>query len=99
MDLLFKRYASPFLLLDTMIESNRLSEFIDTIYEQDEDDKLWEMYLSTLSVYLYSGKAQSFNEFVKQSKQQQESEKMTKQEIEATVQSSRDILNSFVPNE
>ena len=96
MDLLFKRYASPFLLLDTYIESNELFEFIETIYEREEEEKLWEIHLSTLAINLYAGKAQSFNDFLKSSKSPK-SNRMTKEEIEVTLKDSMDILNSFKP--
>ena len=33
MDLLFNRYASPFLILDQMLEAGRFSEFINELYK------------------------------------------------------------------
>lgn len=91
MDLLFKRYASPFILLDTMIESNSISDFIDTLIDQDNEEKLWQLYLSSL----YFNKAQSFEEF----KKPKQTEKMTNKEVEATLKDSMEILNSFNPCE
>ena len=40
MDLVSKRYSSPFLLLDECIINNNLSEFIDFLLEKSEDEKL-----------------------------------------------------------
>ena len=45
MDLLFSRYASPFLLLDTVIETSSLCSFIDNQYNQVEENKQWEFFL------------------------------------------------------
>lgn len=44
--MIFKRYSSPFLFLDNLIIQGRLSEGIDTIYEQTNEEKLWQLYLS-----------------------------------------------------
>lgn len=96
MDLLFNRYASPFILLDTIIESNRLCEFIDTMYEQDEETKLWQMYLQTIASP-YTKKI-SFNEFL-QSVKTPQNEKMSKDEFEAIINESQETLSNFNPNE
>ena len=46
MDLLFKRYASPFLILDQYIQCGTLIEFALMILKQREEDRCWELYLS-----------------------------------------------------
>lgn len=99
MDLLFSRYASPFLLLESLLETNSLSEFINTMIEQNEEEKMWDLYLHTLPIYLYTGKAQSFNEFMESAKNPNQTEKMTNEELEATLNDSKEILNSFNPDE
>ena len=47
-DLLFKRYASPFLLMDEMIATDRLVEFVDSIVKRtnkdNEESTLWEFF-------------------------------------------------------
>ena len=97
MDLLHKRYASPFSLLDLMIQSYRFCDFIDEMIETNEEEKLWQMYLSMLSNPMYEVK-QSFNEFKKSVlNPKPKEEKMTEKEIEATVIHSKDIFNSFDP--
>ena len=49
MDLLFARYANPFLLLDEMIASSRMLEFVNKVIkirnEEQENDTLWEFFL------------------------------------------------------
>lgn len=93
MDLLFKRYASPFLLLDTIIESNRLDEFVDSLIEVTDEEKLWEVYINTL----YTNN-KSFSDFIKPMKQKQ-AIPMTRENLEATVKNTKDILNNFKPSE
>ena len=45
MDLLFRRYASPFLLLDEVIKNNRLSEFVAEVMKSENERQTWEFYL------------------------------------------------------
>ena len=49
MDLLFKRYASPFLLIDQLILTNGLDKFIDDLFKFMEEEKQeqtkWEFFL------------------------------------------------------
>lgn len=44
--MIFKRYSSPFLFLDKLLENKKFSKGIDTIYKQVEEEKLWALYLS-----------------------------------------------------
>ena len=45
--MLSTRYANPFPVLDEMIQNDMLPEFIDNMVQQVDEDRLWEMYLST----------------------------------------------------
>ena len=49
MDLLFKRYASPFLLIDQLILTNGLDKFIDDLFEfmgeEKQEQTKWEFFL------------------------------------------------------
>ena len=45
MDLLFRRYASPILLLDTIIETSTLCSFIDDLIKITNEEKDWEFFL------------------------------------------------------
>lgn len=56
MDLLFKRYASPFLILDSYIENGSLTSFLRTLYEKVGEERMWE-------VWLYKVDNKSFDEF------------------------------------
>lgn len=45
MDLLFKRYASPFVLLDPVIASGDLSNFVSELWGIVNEEKEWEYFL------------------------------------------------------
>lgn len=45
MDLIFKRYSSPFLLLNTLIENNQFIEFIDDLIDITNEEKVYELWL------------------------------------------------------
>ncbi len=89
MDLLFKRYASPFLLVDQMLLTGQFSTFVTEIFDFDSDERLW-------NIFLHKVEGQSFNEW-KASLGQESNQKMTKNEIETTINDSFDILNGFEP--
>lgn len=50
MDLLFRRYASPFLFMDGMISTDRLTEFVHNIVDnsnkENEETTMWEFFLN-----------------------------------------------------
>ena len=87
MDLLFHRYASPFLLLDQIIPAGDLSEFVSTLWEVNEEEMQWQYFLA--KVY-----DKSFEDFKKSMKPQRV---MTKKEIETTISESMSMINSFIP--
>lgn len=94
MDLVFKRYQSPF-FLDYCIESGNLSKLVDLLLKKQDEEKLWEMYLSTL---IYNTK--SFNQWKQEvlgNKNEIQKLKMSKKEIDTTIQKSREILRGFKP--
>lgn len=90
MDLLFKRYASPFSLLDNAIECDRLEDLVDGILEYSEEEKLWDIYCHTI----YTNK-KSFYDFIKPTKKQ---EPITKDDLGAMIKDSKDILKNFKPS-
>jgi hypothetical protein len=95
MDLLFKRYASPFLLLDSMLEVTGLidfvEDFINSYNEEENEEILWEF-------YLHREFEKSYEEFKKSLVEASKSEKATKKEIETAVKDSKSILENFHPN-
>lgn len=94
MDLLFKRYASPFSFVDGMIQTGRFYEFvidfIKTTNQEMEEKYDWDFFLHKVFDKSY----QEFKEEIKTNKENQE---MSEQDIETTVQYSMNILNNFNP--
>ena len=94
MDLLFKRYASPFLFMDGYISTCRFSEFIDEfaqiVVAEKEETVNWEF-------YLHKVQEGTFKDFVDGIKINKDNQQMTEAEMEATVQESLNILKNFNP--
>lgn len=92
MDLLFSKYASPFLFVEQVMSLNRLSEFVDEIMNLDNENKMWQLYLSCLSnPYSEVG---SFNEFKEKIIRPVKNNDI---DLEATVKNSFDVLKDFKP--
>ncbi len=94
MDLVFKRYSSPF-FLDYSIENGKLCELVDTLIKKRDEEMMWDMYLATL---LHNNK--SFNEWKKEilgTSTSNKATKMSKKEIDATIKKSQRILCGFKP--
>ena len=87
MDLLFKRYASPFVLLDGLIMTNSLNSFVDDFFDFVKEDNEWEYFLH--KVY-----GQSWSDFVKSIEQSKNQEPI---DLGATLNKSKNILNNFTP--
>ena len=95
MDLLFKRYASPFDYLDTLLEYGEFGRGILNIWKTAQEEKAWEFYLSNNPYNKKSFEDWSKEEFTKQ----QNNKPMSKVEVDATVKKSQDILKNFkIPN-
>ena len=88
MDLLFKRYASPFLLLDGYIQTGRFCELIQTLCEQKIEEDRWEYFLHKVW-------DKSYTDFCEELSTVQAAQDMTDDKMEATVQTSLEILNNF----
>lgn len=93
MDLLFSRYASPFLLLDNMIMTGRLSEFVSEIMQirnaEKDDQTLWEYFLHKVF-------DKSYADFLREAKNPAHSEAAVSQDnLETTIKDSYNMLNDF----
>ena len=88
MDLLFHRYASPFLLLDQIIPAGELSEFVSEFWKMNEEELQWQYFLAKVF-------DKSFEEFKESMKPQQG---VSKEELETTVKESLDMMNNFIPD-
>lgn len=96
MDLLFKRYASPFSFMDGMIQTGRfyefVGEFIKATNQELEEKYNWEFFLHKVFDKSY----QEFKEELETNKQNRE---LSEKDIEATVKHTMNILNNFNPEE
>ena len=96
MDLLFKRYASPFSFINGMIQWGRFEEFVvdfaKTISKEKEDDFNWNFYLHKV----WEG---TYQEFLADVENNKKNLTMTKRTTETIVQHSMNILNNFNPDE
>ena len=90
--MLFKRYASPMVLLDNMIRTHRftefVNEFIDITNEEFEDHTLWEVWLNRIA-------DRDWNEFYKLSKRRKSENIPSSSVLETTVKESAEMLNGF----
>lgn len=95
MDLLSKRYASPFLLLDESIQAGCMTEFIgefiDIVNQETENESIWEFFLHKI----YDKSYQDFLAELKQPKQPNQPEKPV--DFGTAINESRNILDGFVP--
>lgn len=95
MDLLFKRYASPFLFINGMLQTGRFTEFVEslvnTVNEEKEEKHLWEFYLSRPMI------ESSYQEFKEEIKNNNSNASLSANDIETTVKDSMNILKNFNP--
>ena len=91
MDLLFSRYASPFVLLDGLIITNSLNSFVDDFFdfviEERKEKTEWEFFLHKV----YDKSWSEFSDSIKQSDNQEPIN------LGATLLKSKNILNNFTP--
>lgn len=87
MDLLFKRYASPFVLLDNLIITNSLNNFISDFIDFVNKDNEWEFFLHKI----YDKSWSEFSDSIKQSDDHEPID------LGATLIKSKNILNNFTP--
>lgn len=93
MDLLFKRYASPYCYLDALLEYGEFARGVANILETDENEKMWELYLSN-----NPENTKSFKEWKKEVLQKTHNEQpLSKAQVAATVEKSQQILKGFKP--
>ena len=97
MDLLFKRYASPFLFLNNLIETSRFKEGIDEILKAEREEKWWEMYLGTLPLNDKSFDDWKCEQMYGTKRNVGTITELKQEEIETAVNQANSILNSFTP--
>jgi hypothetical protein len=96
MDQLAKRYADPCFVLNGVIGTGRLSEFVDEFLQitetEKEDQANWDFFLHKV----FEG---SFNDFMEEQKNNKQNQNMSARTIETTIQHTNEILNNFNPEE
>ena len=92
MDLLFKRYADPFSLVDGYIQTGRFCEFIGAFIAQQNEDDRWEFFLHKVW-------DKTYKDFCETLQTSQDLQSMSNATIEATVKKSMDILGNFHPDQ
>ncbi len=90
MDLLFTRYASPFLFMDGMIQNSMLCEFIGKVVNAKHEADEWE-------VYLHKVWDKSFSEFKQELQLNRQHQHMSSTCAEHTIKESMNILKNFDP--
>lgn len=100
MDLLFKRYASPFILLDQAISLCNFSDLVDQIFSEMNEEKKWEFYLHKL----HPEDNRTYDDFKRDIEDGKgrvqppaKKEKMSNKDIETTIQESIKMTMNFVP--
>lgn len=96
MDLLFKRYASPFLFIDGMIQAGQFSDFvtnfIEVINREKEEEVNWQFFLHKV----FEG---SYSDFRKKMREEKADRNLSEASLEAIAKHSMNILGSFNPDE
>ena len=87
MDLLFVRYASPFVLFAGLILTNSLNKYVYDFFDFINEDREWEFFLH--KVY-----DKSWSEFSNDMKQ---SENQKPIDLGATLVKSKNMLSNFTP--
>ena len=88
MDCLFERYGNPFLFIDTLIINGRFTDFVLEFLEIQNEKMTWEFFLHKVF-------DKSYVEFLRETKQPSPAETVSRDELEATVRHSFDILDGF----
>ena len=98
MDLLYRRYNNPFSFLSRMISKYSLTDTIIKIWNEAQEEKVFNMYLHSFSdKSFYEYKEEVLNS---KRKQQENSHEMIDDEKKTEiVKKSNDILKSFNPLE
>ena len=89
--MLFKRYASPFALLDNFISTSSLSVFIDDFFkfigEEKQEETNWQFFLHKVF-------DKSWKQFCDEIASVDKAEKI---DVGATIEKSYNMLNNFTP--
>ncbi len=96
MDLLFREYASPFILLDSVIPAGMFCNFLDTFERKHEEKIRWEFYIHKLSVWDQRS-WEEFNRDLDFGTATKKPERPSDEELTETVKRSYRIMKNFNP--
>lgn len=88
MDLLFTRYANPYLLMDEMIMYGQLKELIHLVFEEENEHMMWEFWLHRIT-------DMSFADYKDKVSEKKSSYAMTDEQVTAQINKSKNILKNF----
>lgn len=97
MDLLYKRYADPFSFLSKILIKYKLSESIVKIWNKEQEDTIFRMYLHSFSDKPYSEYKKELLNSNKENIDKEETQRMTEVQKIEIVKKSNDILKNFTP--
>ena len=92
MDLLFKRYASPYSFIQGMIDTGRFEEFVKnfvlTVNKEKSDKTEWEFFLHKVF-------DKSYNEWQEEVRTINKNQQISAVDVETTIKHTNDIINQF----
>lgn len=91
---MYQRYSNPMELLDMMIETQRLSEFVREVEEIRKDELIEE---TRWEYWLHKDFVRSWPDYLKALNDNNTSAAPTRNDMEDIVKQSFDMLNSFTP--
>lgn len=89
MDLIFKRYSSPFFLVDTLILNNQFSDFIVDLINTVNEEKIYEL-------WMHKSYTEGYNDFRKRFAINSD-EKVEKVNVNKVLESSMRVLEDIQP--
>lgn len=92
MDLLFREYASPFVLLDGIIATGGFPDWIDQFLKSHKEKIQWEAWLHKVF-------DKEWSEFVGDAEVDQATLHMTDAEIETTINNSYKMIINITPDD
>lgn len=94
MDLLFQRYASPFILLNGYIANGKLCYFINNFIKKSNEEKEEK---ATWEFFLHKEWEKSYSEFLEDVNNNKINAEQTEADMEATIKNSLSVLGRFNP--
>jgi hypothetical protein len=92
MDLLFKRYASPYSFIQGMIDTGRFEEFVTnfvlTLNKEKSDKTEWEFFLHKVF-------DKSYNEWQEEVRTINKNQQISTVDVETIIKHTNDIINQF----